>query len=300
MSFFFTAPQLSPFNNNNIYPHPLGIPSSTSPSKSQILRKFLFRKPIPVQVPMSLARPTPALLSNRPEPVQFIPAMNPSTSFTLTAVGLLSPKIKCQSDNKKEFYTFQSKSDAVNRNMTIKDPKGNQVCKVKNKGEHLLDLYLTTDSKDINVQFRDMVAFKKAVEKNGTNGAKTPVVYQPGDEDDERTDPRYVTESLNINNICWAFEFEGRIYQWTSAGGHGIHAPPGSDVLICHQTGSGPMTKVAKLASSHTGASDKLTISNGSTATVLDKNGLQILLLTSVLSLMEIMNDRSRELLDFD
>ncbi|KAG9071130.1 hypothetical protein KI688_008673 [Linnemannia hyalina] len=248
---------------------------------------------------MSLARPAPALLSNRSEPAQFIPAMNPSSSFTLTAVGLLSPKIKCQSDNKKEHYTFQSKSDAVNRNMTIKDLKGNQVCKVKNKGEHLLDLYLTTDSKDINVQFRDMVAFKKAVEKNGANGAKMPVIYQPGDEDDERSDPRYI-EAQGNTNICWAFEFEGRIYQWTAPGGHGIHAAPGSDVLVCHQAGAGPVSKVARLASSHTGASDKLTISNGSTATVLDKNGLQILLLTSVLSLMEIMNDRSRELLDFD
>ncbi|KAG0299664.1 hypothetical protein BGZ97_003589, partial [Linnemannia gamsii] len=250
-----------------IYHHPLVIPTATSTSKSQILRQFLFQKPIPVPVPMSLARPAPALLSNRPEPAQFIPAMNPSTSFTLTTVGVLSPKIKCQSENKKEYYTFQSKSDAVNRNMTIKDSKGNQVCKVKNKGEHLLDLYLTTDSKDINVQFRDMVAFKKAVEKNGANGAKMPVIYQPGDEDDERSDPRY-TETQGNQNICWAFEFE--------------------------------VSRVAKLASSHTGASDKLTVSNGSTATVLDKNGLQILLLTSVLSLMEIMNDRSRELLDFD
>ncbi|KAF9540231.1 hypothetical protein EC957_004476 [Mortierella hygrophila] len=299
MSFFFTAPQLSPFNNNNIYPHPFAIPTSTSTSKSQILRQFLFQKPIPIPVPMSLARPAPALLSNRSEPAQFIPAMNPSSSFTLTAVGLLSPKIKCQSDNKKEHYTFQSKSDAVNRNMTIKDVKGNQVCKVKNKGEHLLDLYLTTDSKDINVQFRDMVAFKKAVEKNGANGAKMPVIYQPGDEDDERSDPRYI-EAQGNTNICWAFEFEGRIYQWTAPGGHGIHAAPGSDVLVCHQTGAGPVSKVARLTSSHTGASDKLTISNGSTATVLDKNGLQILLLTTVLSLMEIMNDRSRELLDFD
>ncbi|KAF9908760.1 hypothetical protein EC991_009571 [Linnemannia zychae] len=296
MSFFFTAPQLSPFNNNNIYPHPLNIPTASAPSKTQILRQFFSQKPISVPVPMSLARPAPALLSNRSEPAQFIPAMNPSTSFTLTAVGLLSPKIKCQSENKKEFYTFQSKSDTVNRNMTIKDFKGNQVCKVKNKGEHLLDLYLTTDSKDINVQFRDMVAFKKAVEKNG---AKIPAVYQPGDEDHEPLDPRY-SEAASSQNICWAFEFEGRIYQWTSAGGHGIHAPPGSDVLVCHQTGAGPVTKVAKLSSSHTGASDKLTVSNGSTATVVDKNGLQILLLTSVLSLMEIMNDRSRELLDFD
>ncbi|KAG0373317.1 hypothetical protein BGX24_011853 [Mortierella sp. AD032] len=299
MSFFFTAPQLSPFNNNNIYPHPLNIPSATTPSKTQILRQFFSQKPITVPVPMPLARPAPALLSNRSEPAQFIPAMNPSSSFTLTAVGLLSPKIKCQSENKKEFYTFQSKSDAVNRNMHIKDSKGNQVCKVKNKGEHLLDLYLTTDSKDINVQFRDMVAFKKAVEKNGAGGAKMPAIYQPGDEDDERADPRY-TESATNHNVCWAFEFEGRIYQWTAAGGHGIHAPPGSDVLVCHQTGAGPVTKVAKLASSHTGASDKLTVSNGSTSSVLDKNGLQILLLTSVLSLMEIMNDRSRELLDFD
>ncbi|KAF9088226.1 hypothetical protein BGX23_007542, partial [Mortierella sp. AD031] len=250
--------------------------------------------------PMPLARPTPALLSNRSEPAQFIPSMNPSTSFTLTAVGLLSPKIKCQSENKKETYTFQSKSDAVNRIMTIKDYKGNQVCKVKSKGEHLLDLHLTTDSKEINVQFRDMVAFKKAVERNGTNGgSRMPVVLQPGDEDDDRSESRFESNQ-GILSICWAFEFEGRIYQWTAAGGHGIHAPPGSDVLVCHQTGAGPAAKVAKLASSHSGASDKLVVSNGSTATVLDKNGLQILLLTSVLSLMEIMNDRSRELLDFD
>ncbi|KAF9942458.1 hypothetical protein BGZ67_001440 [Mortierella alpina] len=252
---------------------------------------------------MPLARPPPAILSSRTDPKQHSPSMNTSTAFTLTAAGLLSPKIKCQSDNKKECYTFQSKSDAVNRNMTIKDYKGNQVCKVKNKGEHLLDLYLTTDSKDINVQFRDMVAFKKAVEKNGSNGAKMmSPTYQPGDEDDERTDPRYVPEatSITLQQACWAFEFEGRIYQWTAAGGHGIHAPPGSEVLVCHTTTTGPPTKVAKLASSHSGASDKLVISNASTTNVLDKNGLQILLLTSVLSLMEIMNDRSRELLDFE
>ncbi|KAG0258784.1 hypothetical protein BG011_003082 [Mortierella polycephala] len=222
--------------------------------------------------------------------------MNSSISFTLQAAGVLSPRIKCQSDNKKESYTFQSKSDATNRNMTVKDHKGNQVCKVKNKGEHLLDLYLTTDSKDINVQFRDMVAFKKAVEKGGP---KMPI-YQPGDEDDERMDPRFVSEALGSVNICWAFEFEGRIYQWSAASGLGINAPPGSDVLVCHTTSTTPPTKIAKLASSHSGASDKLSISNASTANVLDKNGLQIILLTSVLSLMEIMNDRSRELMDFD
>ncbi|KAG0360493.1 hypothetical protein BGZ54_009499 [Gamsiella multidivaricata] len=228
--------------------------------------------------------------------------MNPTTTFTLTAVGLLATKIKCQSENKKEAYTFQSKSDSASRNMTIKDYKGNQVCKVKSKGEHLLDLYLTTDSKDINVQFRDMVAFKKAVEKNAAGNLKAPPVYQPGDEDDERMDPRYAPDpaSLGIQNICWAFEFEGRIYQWTASGEHGIHSPPGSDVLVCHSTSAGPPTKVAKLASSHTGASEKLFISNASTANVLDKIGLQILLLTSVLSLMEIMNDRSRDLVDFD
>ncbi|KAF9965964.1 hypothetical protein BGZ70_003686 [Mortierella alpina] len=229
--------------------------------------------------------------------------MNTSTAFTLTAAGVLSPKIKCISDNKKETYTFQSKSDAVNRNMTIKDYKGNLVCKVKNKGEHLLDLHLTTDTKDINVQFRDMVAFKKAVEKNGANGVKMmPPPFQPGDEDDERMDPRFIPDptSLSPQQTCWAFEFEGRIYQWTTSGAHGIHAPPGSEVLVCHTTTTGPPMKVAKLASSHSGASDKLIVSNASTSNVLDKNGLQILLLTSVLSLMEIMNDRSRELLDFE
>ncbi|KAG0200482.1 hypothetical protein BGX28_006455 [Mortierella sp. GBA30] len=225
---------------------------------------------------------------------------NTSTAFTLQVAGVLSPKIKCQSDNKKECYTFQSKSDAVNRNMTIKDYKGTQVCKVKNKGEHLLDLYLTTESKEINVQFRDMVAFKRAVEKNGPNAVRM-LYQQSGDMDDERMDPRYAPEgsTLALQQICWAFEFEGRIYQWTAAGGHGIHAPPGSEVLVC-TTSACPPTKVAKLSSSHSGASDKLVISNASTSNVLDKNGLQILLLTSVLSLMEIMNDRSRELLDFE
>ncbi|KAF9110865.1 hypothetical protein BGX27_005758 [Mortierella sp. AM989] len=228
--------------------------------------------------------------------------MNPTTAFTLTAVGFLSPKIKCSSDNKKDAYTFQSKSDAVNRNMTFKDNNGNQVCKVKSKGELLLDLHLTTDSKDINVQFRDMIAFKKAVEKNANSGALRVPIIQPGDEDDERTDPRYMPEltSSGMMNVCWAFEFEGRIYQWTAPGGHSIHAPPGSEVLVCHTTSSGPTTKVAKMASSHTGASDKLIISNAPIANVMDKNGLQILLLTSVLSLMEIMNDRSRDLVDFE
>ncbi|KAG0304294.1 hypothetical protein BGZ98_005722 [Dissophora globulifera] len=228
--------------------------------------------------------------------------MNPTTAFTLTAVGLLTPKIKCQADNKKESYTFQSRSDTVDRNMTIKDYNGKQVCKVKSKGEHLLDLYLTTDSKDINVQFRDMIAFKKAVEKNGAGGLKVPGSFQPGDEDDERTDSRYLndTPAPAGQSICWAFEFEGRIYQWTAPGGHGVHAPPGGDVLICHSTSAGPATKVAKVSSSHSGASDKLVISNASTANVIDKDGLQILLLTSVLSLMEIMNDRSGDLVDFE
>ncbi|KAF9397643.1 hypothetical protein BGZ94_006249, partial [Podila epigama] len=122
---------------------------------------------------MSLSRPPPAILSNRNEPSAFIPAMNPSTTYTLTAAGLISPKIKCLHENKKECYTFQSKSDSVNRNMIVRDYKNNQVCKVKNKGEHLLDLYLTTDSKDINVQLRDMAAFKKAVEK-GNGNANNP------------------------------------------------------------------------------------------------------------------------------
>ncbi|KAG0049452.1 hypothetical protein BGZ83_005748, partial [Gryganskiella cystojenkinii] len=241
----------------------------------------------------------------RSDPTPFIASMTPSTSFQLTAAGLLTPKIKCQSDNKKEAYTFQSKSDSTNRNMTVKDYKNVQVCKVKNKGEHLLDLYLTTDEKDINVQFRDMIAFKKAVEKNGA-GAKVPVIYQPSqDDDDERVhDSRHQATDPSPHhhpvNVCWAFEFEGRIYQWTAAGGHGIHAQPGADVLVCHTTSTTPPTKIARLHSSHVGASDKLIIFNAPTASVLDKNGLQILLLTSVLSLMEIMNDRSRDLLDFD
>ncbi|KAF9182518.1 hypothetical protein BGZ51_004706 [Haplosporangium sp. Z 767] len=280
------------------YIHPLAKPRLLS-AQTQLLQQLLFKKQSPIYEPMPLTRPPRAILSNRTEPAQFQPTpnMNSSTSFTLQAAGVLSPRIKCQSDNKKESYTFQSRSDASNRNMTLKDHKSNQVCKAKNKGEHLLDLYLTTDSKDINVQFRDMIAFKKAVEKGGP---KLPI-YQPGDEDDERMDPRYVPESsVGFLDICWAFEFEGRIYQWSAAPGHGINAPPGSDVLICHTTSTTPPTKIAKLASSHTGASDKLVISNASTANVLDKTGLQILLLTSVLSLMEIMNDRSRELMDFD
>ncbi|GJJ73795.1 hypothetical protein EMPS_06153 [Entomortierella parvispora] len=239
----------------------------------------------------------------RSDPTPFIASMSPSTAFSLTAAGLLTPKIKIQSDNKKEAYTFQSRSDSTNRNMTMKDYKNAQVCKVKNKGEHLLDLYLTTDEKDINVQFRDMVAFKKAVEKNG-GGGKVPLIYQPGDEDDDRADGRYNTTDSNHQhhpvNVCWAFEFEGRIYQWTAAGGHGIHAQPGADVLVCHTTSTTPPSRIARLHSSHVGASDKLIIFNAPTANVLDKNGLQILLLTSVLSLMEIMNDRSRDLLDFD
>ena len=223
--------------------------------------------------------------------------MNPSTSFTLTAVGLLSPKIKCQSDNKKEVYTFQSKSDAINRNMTVKDYKSNQVCKVKNRGEHLLDLYLTTDSKDINVQFRDMIAFKKAVEKNALQYKRAPY---SSDYEYDRPD-RFATDITGSNsNVCWAFEFEGQIYQWTAGNGQGILAPPGSDVLLCHSASLGPATRVAKLQSSHTGASDKLIIQSASTASVLDKTGLHILLLASVLSLTEIMNERSRELIDFE
>ncbi|KAF8941228.1 hypothetical protein EDD21DRAFT_169857 [Dissophora ornata] len=250
-------------------------------------------------MPMPLARPPLAILSTRKEPASYIPSMNPTTSFTLTAAGLLTPKIKCQSENKKESYTFQSRSDSINRNMTIKDYNGIQVCKVKNKGEHLLDLYLTTDSKDISVQFRDMIAFKKAVEKNGANGLKVPPMYQPGDEDEE-PDLRCEADVSSAHNVCWAFEFEGRIYQWTAPSGHSMSAPPGSDVLVCRSASAGPTTKVAKLSSSHTGASDKLTIFNASTANVVDKTGLQILLLTSVLSLMEIINDRSRELIDFE
>ncbi|KAF9358694.1 hypothetical protein BGX26_001130 [Mortierella sp. AD094] len=301
MSFLFPSSRLSPFSNNKTYLHP--IVTSAPPKQKQLIHQFVFKKQIPIYVPMPLARPPPAILSNREEPAPFLASMNPTTTFSLTAVGFLSPKIKCQSESKKDSYTFQSKSDAVSRNMTIKDNSSNLVCKVKSKGEHLLDLHLTTDSKDINVQFRDMIAFKKAVERNANGSAvRMPPMFQPGDEDDERTDPRYVpeTNSSGINQVCWAFEFEGRIYQWTAPSGHSIHTPPGSEVLICHSTSSGPATKVAKLASSHTGASDKLIISNGSTANVIDKNGLQILLLTSVLSLMEIMNDRSRDLVDFE
>ncbi|KAF9360419.1 hypothetical protein BGX34_007785 [Mortierella sp. NVP85] len=226
--------------------------------------------------------------------------MDPTTAYTLTAVGVLTPKIKCLSEG-KESYTFQSKSDRTSRNMTVKDGNSNQVCKVKSKGEHLLDLYLTTDSKDINVQFRDMIAFKKAVEKNSANGFRTPPVYRSSD-DDELAGLQSMSEmaAQDPHSVCWAFEFEGHIYQWTAPGGYALTSSPGSEVLICHSTSAGPATKVAKVSSSHTGASDKLVISNGSIANVVDKNGLLILLLTSVLSLMEIMNDRCRELADFE
>ncbi|KAG0083322.1 hypothetical protein BGZ92_010879, partial [Podila epicladia] len=186
--------------------------------------------------------------------------------------------IKCVSDSKKGSYTFQAKSDGTTRTMTVKDYNSNQVCKVKSKGEHLLDLYLTTDSRDITVQFRDMIAFKKAFDRAGG----------------------YFLDYSSANNVCWAFEFEGRIYQWTAGNGQGIHAPPGSDVLLCHSASLGPGTKVAKLQSSHTGASDKLIVHNAAIANVIDKVGLQILLLASVLGLTEILNDRSRELIDFD
>ncbi|KAG0369314.1 hypothetical protein BC939DRAFT_507033 [Gamsiella multidivaricata] len=246
---------------------------------------------------MPLTRPPPAMLSSRNDPIPFSPSIHPTITYTLTAGGVLTPKVKCTSENKKECYTFQSKSDSSNRSMTVKDHKSNQVCKVKSKGEYLLDLYLTTDSKDINVQFRDMIAFKKAVEKNSLQYKKASSTYSP-EYDFERPE-RYLTDS-GPNSICWAFEFEGRIYQWTAGNGQGILAPPGSDVLLCHTTSLGPATKVAKLQSSHTGASDKLIIHSASIASVVDKTGLQILLLTSVLSLMEIMNERSRELVDFD
>ncbi|KAI1316498.1 hypothetical protein EDD11_009911 [Mortierella claussenii] len=247
---------------------------------------------------MPLTRPAPAILSNRNEPVPFSPSIHPTITYTLTAGGLLTPKIKCTSENKRDSCTFQSKSDGANRNMTVKNHKGDQVCKIKNKGEHLLDLYLTTESKDINVQFRDMIAFKKAVEKNAIQ-YKKPGPYTPSEYDFERSD-RYLMDMGGPNSVCWAFEFEGRIYQWTAGNGQGIHAPPGSDVLLCHTTSLGPATKVAKLQSSHTGASDKLIIHSASIANVIDKSGLQILLLASVLSLMEITNERSRELVDFD
>ncbi|KAG0205178.1 hypothetical protein BGX28_003173 [Mortierella sp. GBA30] len=253
---------------------------------------------------MPLTRPPPALLSSRNDPVPFSPSVQPTLTYTLTAAGLLTPKIKCTSENKKDTYTFQSKSDSSNRSMTIKDYKSNQVCKIKSKGEHLLDLYLTTDSKDINVQFRDMIAFKKAVEKNNSLMYKKVSTLYPSDSDydfDHRQD-RYISSDVSgsNSNVCWAFEFEGRIYQWTAGNGQGILAPPGSDVLLCHSTSLGPATKVAKLQSSHTGASDKMIIHAAAIAGVIDKTGLQILLLASVLSLMEIINERSRELLDFD
>ncbi|KAF9578976.1 hypothetical protein BGW38_004966, partial [Lunasporangiospora selenospora] len=220
---------------------------------------------------MPLSRPPPALLSSRNEPAQFTPSVMPSLTFTLTAGGLLTPKIKCMSDSKKESYTFQSKSDSSSRSMTVKDYQSNSVCKIKNKGEHLLDLHLTTDSKDINVQFRDMIAFKKAVEKNSLQYKKIATPYkQPELHDFERPD-RYLTDYSGANNICWAFEFEGRIYQWTAGNGQGIYAPPGSDVLLCHTTSLGPATRVAKLQSSHTGASDKLIIAASSISNVADK-----------------------------
>ncbi|KAF9993456.1 hypothetical protein BGZ80_008139, partial [Entomortierella chlamydospora] len=272
------------------YLHP--IVTSAPPKQTQLILK----KQLSIYVPAPLVRPPPVILSNREEPTPYFASMNPTTTFSLTAFGFLSPKIKCQSENKKESYTFQSKSDAVNRNMTIKDSNGSLVCKAKSKGEHLLDLHLTTDSKDINVQFRDMIAFKKAVSNGGA--LKAPPVFQSSDEEDEQTDSWYVT--YDMHRVCWAFEFEGRVYQWTAPGGHNTNAPPGSEVLICHSTSPGTPTKVARLVSSHTGSSDKLVVSNASTANVMDKNGLQILLLTSVLSLMEIMHDRSRDLVDFE
>ncbi|KAF9436513.1 hypothetical protein BGZ76_003731 [Entomortierella beljakovae] len=299
MSFLFSSSRLSHYSNNNTYLHP--ISTTTPPKKKQLFHQILFKKQLPVYVPPNLFSPSQTILGTYNDPPSIFLSMNPTTSFSLTAVGFLTPKIKCLSDNnKKEAYTFQSKSDSATRNMIFKDANGNQVCKVKSKGEHLLDLHLTTDSKDINVQFRDMVAFKKAVEKNTHgNSLRVPHTHQPGDEDDERTDPRYGSDSTS-NVVSWAFEFEGRIYQWTAPSGHSVHAPPGSEVLICHCTSAGPATRVAKLSSGHTGASDKLVISNSSTANVIDKNGLQILLLISVLSLMEIMNDRSRDLIDFE
>jgi len=259
---------------------------------------FAYRRiSCPIYVPMPLGRARPTIPRTYNAPTPFIPSMNPTTTYTLTAVGVLTPKIKCLSEN-KESFTFQSKSDSASRNMTVKDGNSNQVCKVKSKGEHLLDLYLTTDSKDINVQFRDMIAFKKAVEKNSANGFRTPPVYQSGDDAGPRNTSEVVAQDLR--SVCWAFEFEGRIYQWTAPGGYAFTTPPGSEVLICHSTSAGPATKVAKVLSSHIGSSDKLIISNGSIVNVVDKNGLQILLLTSVLSLMEIMNDRCRELADFE
>lgn len=247
---------------------------------------------------MPLTRPPPAVLSSRNEPVPFSPSVHPTVTFTLTAGGLLTQRIKCVSENKKDSFTFQSKSDTNGRTNTVKDSNSNQVCKVKNKGSHLLDLHLTTESKDVNVQFRDMIAFKKAVEKNSLQYKKVASPYS-NEYDFERPD-RLLADGTGNNTVCWAFEFEGKIYQWTAGNGQGILAPPGSDVLLCHTTSLGPATKVAKLQSSHTGASDKLIIHSASIASVIDKPGLQILLLTSVLSLMEIINERSRELLDFD
>ncbi|KAG0305815.1 hypothetical protein BGZ98_003531 [Dissophora globulifera] len=247
---------------------------------------------------MPLTRPPPAMLSSRIDPVPFSPSIQPTITYTLTAGGLLAPKIKCTTEHKKDTYTFQSKSDGSNCNMSIKDAKSNVVCKVKGKGEHLLDLYLTTDTKDINVQFRDMIAFKKAVEKNAMQYKRMTSPYAPSDYNADRPDGTY--DHAGPHNTCWAFEFEGQIYQWTAGNGQGILAPPGSDVLLCHTTSLGPGTKVAKLQSSHTGASDKLIIHSASIANVADKTGLQILLLASVLSLMEMMNERSRELMDFD
>ncbi|KAF9577556.1 hypothetical protein BGW38_007155, partial [Lunasporangiospora selenospora] len=280
------------------YHHPLRPP----PFRPRLIHQYVFKKSSTISS-MPLNRPPPALLSTRPAPVPFISSMDTSTTFTLTAAGLLAPKIKCISDNKKDCYTFQSKSDAFTRNIAVKDYQGNQVCKVKNKGEHLLDLYLTTESKDINVQFRDMIAFKKAAEKSqsgGFNSRMSPGFHSGQEEEDEMAG-RFVPEaSTSTQSARWAFEFEGRTYQWMTGGGHGLNAPPGSDVLICHTASAGPMSKIAQLQSGHTGTSDKLAIYNGPIANVLDKNGLQILLLTSVLSLMEIMNDRSRELADFD
>ncbi|KAF9969514.1 hypothetical protein BGZ73_008107 [Actinomortierella ambigua] len=261
---------------------------------------------------MPLTRPPPAMLNNRSDPIPFASSMAPTTTFTLQTSGVFSPKIKCTSDIKGLSYTFQSRSDPPTRNMTLKDASGSQVCKVRNKGEHLLDLNLTTESKDMNVQFRDMVAFKKAVEKNarqlggiGGGMGRMPhhhnqhITHTSLDEDDDQHNRMMPEISMGRHGTCWAFEFEGKIYQWTAGGGHGIHAPPGLDILVCHSTSSNPPTRIAKVQN-HTGSADRLTIYNGPTANVADKTGLQILLLTSVLSLLEIMNDASPELVDFD
>ncbi|KAK3825708.1 MAG: hypothetical protein J3Q66DRAFT_108640 [Benniella sp.] len=176
-------------------PYPTPSPTQDTPQSSVHLSAVIIQSnkhSSPVIMPLS--RPPPAILSSRNDPVPFSPSVQPTVTFTLTAGGLLTQRIKCVSENKKESYSFQSKSDANGRSITVKDGNGNLVCKVKNRGSHLLDLHLTTESKDVNVQFRDMIAFKKAVEKNSIQYKKVASPYS--NEQDLSVDSRHWTGHL--------------------------------------------------------------------------------------------------------